>query len=77
MKLTKMYKVRVYEHGDFIVEIVSRKDYHEAWLRHKDYGVSTCSYGTVTTLGEFLELVLATLDEDIEAYKKEVMDDEV
>ena len=79
MKLreTDTLRVKVFKAGDYIIEIVrNTKGEREAWLRHKDYGISKFMFGCGSEYGEeaFLELVEANLEDEVEFYEVEVQD---
>lgn len=84
MKKADEYKVNVYEHGDYLVEIVRHKEALEAWLRHKDFGVSVFMFGTVeeyacfgTASGYegFLDVVEKNLEFHIDLYAGDYLTD--
>ena len=77
MRLTDAYKTRTYEHGDYIVQIISKRGYHEAWLRHKDFGIAVFVYGFTMDLSDFLKLVKDALPEEIKRSEEEVMGGEL
>jgi len=63
-----------YEHGEFLVDIVTTNDSREAWLYRKDYGVKSLMFGayiSLNTLEEFLETVEENLDEYEKNYDAE------
>lgn len=79
MRESKRFKeVNVYEYGDFLIEItVSNKDY-EAWIRHEDYGIAQLMFGQErkdVTYAVFKAMVYENLDEYIELYREEYMND--
>ena len=44
MRLTTTSVTR-YEDGDYLIDIVEDNELFEAWLSHKDYGISTLMFG--------------------------------
>lgn len=61
-----------YQHGKYYIDIFEEKTTYEAYLRHKDYGVSDLMFGepkTQTSYEEFLDLVKRNLPDYIETYK--------
>ena len=48
MKLTDT-KITRYEDGNFWVDIVEKSDEYEAWISHKEYGISTLAFGLPKT----------------------------
>lgn len=73
MKQTSITTV-TYEHGEFLVDIVTTSDSYEAWLYQKNYGVKFLMFGayiSLNTLEEFLETVEANLDEYEKNYDAE------
>ena len=84
MKESRHFKeVVMYEYGDFFVEITVSHDDYEAWIRHKDYGVAQLMFGIpkyedgnhTKSYGQFKEIVIKNLDEYIELYREEYMND--
>lgn len=70
-------KIIRFKHGDFFVDIVELDDMYEAWLRHKNYGISDMMFGDPKEYGDlnwFLDLVEANLDEYEEGYMEEYAD---
>ena len=70
-------RVKVFRAGDYIIEVVrDSKGAREAWLRHKEYGISRLMFGCGSEYGEaaFIELIEANLDDEIEFYEEEVQD---
>lgn len=72
MKESTSYSAKIYEHGDYLITIVTRYNRErEAWLSHRDYGEALFMFGTETgTNGEFENLVAENLYEYIEQYKE-------
>lgn len=76
MKESTEYSAKIYEHGDYLITVVTRFNREsEAWLSHRDYGEALFMFGTETSIEEFEKLVAENLDEYIEQYK-EVFDHE-
>lgn len=69
-------KIIRFEHGNFWVDIVELEDWYEAWLQHKDYGISDMMFGLgkENDLDYFLEIVEVNLDEYEEGYIEEYAD---
>ena len=77
LRKTDALQVKVYRYGKYIVEIVTNSNgEQEAWLRHKDYGISRFMFGCGSEYGEqsFVELVEKNLEDEIEFYEEEVQD---
>ena len=81
MKMKKSsITVERYEVGDWYVDVVSRNKLREAWLSHKDYGVSKLMFGIpVREAGrpamfynQFLDIVMANIEKYISDYESEV-----
>ena len=72
MKESLTYSAKIYEHGDYLITVVTRFNReHEAWLTHRDYGEALFMFGTETgTFEEFEKLVDENLYEYIEEYKE-------
>lgn len=75
MERTNINIIR-FEHENFWVDIVELEDCYEAWLQHKDYGISDMMFGLSkeTGLDYFLEIVEVNLDEYEEDYMAEYAD---
>lgn len=70
-----------YRHGEFFVDIIVDKAEHhrEAWLTHKDYGVSVLMFGADFKQlyhEQFIRLVEANLESKISIYRNEYMEEE-
>lgn len=78
MKECREFKERyMYKYGEFYVEIrVAHNGDKEAWIQHEDYGIATLMFGLE---GKpyiiFKEVVESNLDEYIELYREEYMND--
>ena len=78
----KYKEVKLWKYGEFFVEIrVSQYEY-EAWIQHKDCGIMSLLFGMPKeqpdrriTYGQFKEMVANNLDEYIESYREEYMND--
>ena len=65
-------KINSYIADDYILEIHEGEDIYEAWLKHKDYGISISMFGLLKSqynYGEFLEIAEANLDDHIKLYE--------
>lgn len=72
------FESKLFKRGDFIIEIKYYDVYVEAWLQHKEFGVSNLMfavpYRTSTySNSKFIQMVENHLDEHIASYKEEVM----
>lgn len=78
MKLMDENYVRYYEDEDWIIELVMKKDEWEVYLQKKECFIKKYIYGEPrdsvwnTEYDYFLELALMNIDDDKEAYMKEV-----
>lgn len=65
-------KVTRYQHGDFWIDIIDYPDgLHEAFLSHKEFGVSRMMFGSWDDRKEFVALVKDRLSDCIEWYENE------
>ena len=74
MKQTDRISTTTYEHGEFLVDIVTTEDSYEAWICRKNYGMKALFFGVFkkqNTLDKFLELVKANLDVAEAGYDEE------
>ena len=64
----------------FILDLVTKgTETYEAWIYHRDYGVKTLMWGVPqdsTSYDEFKDMVASSVEDNIEGYKEEYMDDE-
>ena len=78
MEKSNFFKeLNLYEDGDFFVEIRVAKRGYEAWINHKDYGISMLMFGIMknngtnhTTYSQFVDMVDGNLDDYKERYMK-------
>lgn len=80
MKEVREIKVVTYDCGNgFYVEIWVKPMEFDAWLSHAKYGVKSYMFGSPvdnTSFEEFKDMVEANIDEYIEYYENEYMDNE-
>lgn len=75
-------KVTRYEQDGFYIDIVKLTENYgtneyEAWLQHKDYGISKLMFGCMSgSIEQFLNIVDDNLNEQIEFYYHEVINNE-
>lgn len=69
MEKTNIKIVR-YEYGSFWIDVVEQNGEYEAWLTHKDYGVSDLMFGLNKEIGmkHFLSVVESIVDKFIKSY---------
>lgn len=61
--------VKLYEHGDYRIEVIRREGgWREVWLCHKDYGVKSLMFGVHNKGQELLDIIEANLSEHIKIY---------
>lgn len=64
--------VKLYEYGDFRIEVIRREDgWREVWLFHKDYGVKDLMFGVQARGQELLDMIEANLPDYIKLYNAE------
>lgn len=68
-KENKSYEI--FEINDYIVEIDKTGKYIECWLYKKDYCIKIFMFGIDTTDDDYLDILIANVDEYIENYEKE------
>lgn len=76
MKQTSITIV-TYEHGEFLVDIVTTSDTYEAWIYREEYGVKNLMFGVPKeqqTLDVFLEIVAANVEEYGANYDEEYVE---
>lgn len=61
--------------GDFIIEVLTtvNNESYEAWIRHKDYGISVHAIGVSSRIGDryiSLDAFLKMVETNLEGYKK-------
>ena len=84
MKKTNI-KITRYADGEFVIDIVKTKDMngddiYEAWLQHKNYGVSDMMFGyrcKDVTYDEFIEMVEANLPDHEINYMQDRLEEDV
>ena len=72
MKRTSVKFTR-YEDDGFYIDIIRMKDSLEAYISHKDYGISELMFGAVTYTSDsdFLEMVKRNLESYKDIYKQQ------
>ena len=73
MKKTSIIITR-FEDGNFWIDIIDMGTYFEAWLSHKQYGISSMMFGAEkknVTFAGFLYLVQCNLNDYIGPYIEE------
>ena len=71
-------KITRFADGDWFVDVVENEETYEAWLQHKDYGISSLMFGMMKkdkTFEEFCETAKMNLDNQKDFYQEEYMDD--
>lgn len=80
--LSKTFQVRDGFYFDLVVDF--KKHMLNAWIWHEDYGVKSYMFGVdykednnsyYSEYTQFIELVYNSIESDINAYKKEYMED--
>lgn len=77
-----MIKINVehdsFKHNDFIIDVFKNVNgFHEAWIKHEDYGVSMLMFGIDAnefTYSDCLEIVESNIEEYIPTYVEQYMD---
>ena len=82
MKKLNDISITRYESGDFYIDITETDNTREAWLRHKDCGISELMFSMeikqadgITSYGWFLDIVEANLPAYKDSYEKEYIDE--
>ena len=68
-----------FEYNDFWIDIIDMGTYFEAWLSHKQYGISSMMFGALkkdVTFTEFVDLVQCNLENEnyVDTYIEEFCD---
>ena len=81
MKKLEDVSITRYESGDFYIEIAESDNMREAWLRHKDCGISELMFSMpikqvdgITSYDWFLDIVESNLTAYKDSYNEEYID---
>ena len=66
----------IYNYKDnFQVEIIEENEFIEFWLNNKDYTIKRFMFGIKCKREEYVEIIESNIEEYIEFYKTEYMED--
>lgn len=82
MKESATMRIKRYISGDYYIDIVENRGerVHEAWIQHKDYGISELAFAVKVKqmpFYEFFRTVEGNLEQYKEDYAHKYMDEEV
>lgn len=68
--------ILIYKYKDnFQVEIIEENEFIEFWLYNTDYAVKMFMLGIECKREEYIEIIESIIEENIEIYKNEYMED--
>lgn len=71
-------KITRFMDGDWNIDIVDLDDIYEAWIQHKQYGVSSLMFGLMkkdVSFSDAFEIIKANIKEHKEFYRENYMDE--